>query len=96
MSLFTSLNSFQVLVVIITLSSVSVSFTAPSYDFEHGMEWTSWKGEHKKIYKSYDEEKKRYSIWLDNKKYIEEHNNKNASKLGFTLKMNQFGDLVRA
>ena len=96
MSPFILFNNFQVLVVIVILSSISVSFTAPSYDFERGVEWTSWKGEHKKIYNSYDEEKKRYSIWLDNRKYIEEHNNKNASKLGFTLKMNQFGDLVRA
>ena len=96
MSPFILFNNFQVLVVIVTLSSISVSFTSSSYDFEHGVEWISWKGEHKKLYKSFDEEKRRYSIWLDNKKYIEEHNNKNASKLGFTLKMNQFGDLVRA
>ena len=55
-------------------------------------EWMQWKGEHKITYQSNEEEGKRYSIWLDNMKYINEHNAKNLS---FTLRMNQFGDLVR-
>ena len=39
------------------------------------------------------EELARHSVWLDNKKYIEQHNS-NAEERGFTLAMNQFADLV--
>ena len=33
-------------------------------------------------------------MWLDNKKYIEQHNMNEAEERGFTLAMNQFTDLV--
>ena len=33
-------------------------------------------------------------MWLDNKKYIEQHNMNEAEERGFTLAMNQFADLV--
>ena len=35
----------------------------------------------------------RHTIWQANKKYIDEHNS-NADKFGYTLGMNEFGDLV--
>jgi len=35
----------------------------------------------------------RHVVWMSNKKYIEQHN-MHADELGFTLKMNKFGDLV--
>lgn len=54
--------------------------------------WSLWKGEHKVAYENEEEEQKRYSIWLENMKYIDNHNSKNLS---YTLRMNQFGDLVR-
>lgn len=54
-------------------------------------EWNSWKEEHNMKYPTWNEEIKRYSIWEENKKFIEEHNSKNLS---FVLRMNQFGDLV--
>ena len=42
---------------------------------------------------SKQEELERHIIWLSNKKYIEEHN-ANTDKFGYTLSLNQFGDLV--
>ena len=35
----------------------------------------------------------RQTVWESNKKYIDTHND-NADELGFTLAMNEFGDLV--
>jgi cathepsin L len=58
---------------------------------ELGEEWALWKNQHRMSYSSEDEEAKRYSIWLSNKKYIDEHNSKNLS---FVLRMNKFGDLT--
>ena len=52
-----------------------------------------WKSTHGKSYVSSEEEAQRYSIWLDNTDYIEQHN-ANADQHGYTLKMNHFGDLV--
>ena len=40
------------------------------------------------------EELQRHYVWLDNKKYIEQHNMNEAEERGFTLAMNQFADLV--
>lgn len=56
-------------------------------------EWNSWKELHKKTYECEHEELARYTIWAANKAYIEEHN-KNADTFGYTLKMNEFGDMV--
>ena len=56
-------------------------------------EWLLWKKEHDKAYPHREEESKRHNIWLENKKYIEEHNQE-AHIHGFTLKMNHLGDLV--
>lgn len=53
-----------------------------------------WKLTHGKSYMSSEEEAQRYSIWLDNMDYIEQHN-ANADQHGYTLKMNHFGDMVR-
>ena len=40
------------------------------------------------------EEILRNTVWVANRKYIENHNGFSANKTGFTLAMNQFGDLV--
>ena len=55
-------------------------------------EWEAWKAQHGKKYSS-EEELVRYEIWLSHMKFVEEHN-KNADKHGFTVAMNEFGDLV--
>ena len=48
--------------------------------------------EHGKEYSTELEELDRHAIWQSNKKYIDEHN-ANAESFGFTLAMNEFGDL---
>lgn len=54
-------------------------------------EWESWKQLYKKTYANREEEFRRMSIWEVNNKYIEEHN---AKSTGFTLKVNEFSDMV--
>ena len=48
--------------------------------------------EHGKQYSNELEELHRHAIWQSNKKFIDEHN-ANADKFGFTLAMNEFGDM---
>ena len=48
--------------------------------------------EHSKEYKEDLEELARHTIWQANKKFIDSHNAV-ADKFGYTLRMNQFGDL---
>jgi len=52
----------------------------------------AWKATHQKSYHSPAEEALRYHIWTQNNIYIQLHNQRNNT--GFTLKMNQFGDLT--
>lgn len=63
---------------------------AAAFDFPE--QWEAWKSAHKKVYGSLEEELERHTIWQSNKKYIDEHN-ANADLHGFTLAMNEFGDL---
>ena len=49
---------------------------------------------HGKDYDSTEEELMRHTVWESNKKYIDNHN-EHADTLGFTLAMNEFGDLVK-
>lgn len=74
------------------LAAKSTSFnrTLPRQNQE---EWVLWTKTHGKIYSSSAEEAERYVTWQSNRAYIEKHN-RNSHKFGFTLKMNQFGDLV--
>lgn len=53
--------------------------------------WTSWKTEHNREYFSVAEEAERQRIWLSNYHRIIQHNYGNH---GYSLKMNQFSDLV--
>ena len=76
------------LVLLLGLASISLAF---SYEFVE--EWHLWKGQHQKSYMSELEELERHTIWLSNKKYIEEHNAR-SDDFGYTLAMNHFGDLV--
>ena len=57
------------------------------------VQWMVWKSTHGRNYSSDEEEVLRYSLWLDNMNYIEQHN-ANVDKHGFSLKINTFGDLV--
>lgn len=80
----------QLAIAVLMLANAEYSSAAALL---YGEEWKQWKEEHSVLYASIEEEMYRYSIWLDNMKYIIQHNDKNLS---FTLKMNQFGDLVSA
>jgi cathepsin L len=53
--------------------------------------FSSWIGQHGKIYKNESEAIYRYSVWKDNLAKIIAHNEKN---LGWTMTINQFGDLT--
>ena len=61
---------------------------------QYGFQWESWKVTHGRSYLTLVEELERFVIWRANQAFIDYHNNY-ADKLGFTLRMNQFGDLVR-
>ena len=50
--------------------------------------------EHAKFYLSAEDELQRQIIFESNMKFIENHN-ENADVFGFTVAMNEFGDLVR-
>lgn len=78
--------------ILTLLPLISLALAAPK--FQLGEEWQLWKSEHGKDYQSDREELERHVIWQSNKKYIEAHN-QNSHILGFTLKMNHFGDMVR-
>ena len=56
-------------------------------------EWHGWKLEHGKGYSSEREEVYRHVVWQGNKKFIEAHNMYNKT-FGYTLAMNEMGDLV--
>lgn len=56
-------------------------------------EWHVWKSRHGKSYESDNEELRRNVVWQSNQKYIDEHN-KHSDVFGFTLGMNEYGDLV--
>ena len=82
------------LVVSATIASlISLSYGAPVY--QHSQEWRLWKSRHVKSYTSSSEELERHLIWLSNRKYIDGHN-ANVHVFGYSLSMNQYGDMVRA
>ena len=84
----------------LAICSHSFSFIKPyvdtnvfSFKTKYSVEWQAWKAAYKKVYTSEMEELQRHITWLSNKKFIEVHNQFNAT-FGYTLAMNEFGDLV--
>lgn len=73
--------------IVLFLALVAV---AAAFDFPQ--EWREWKALHSKSYAGEVEEITRQTVWESNKKYIDSHN-QNADTFGFTLGMNEFGDL---
>ena len=71
----------------------SVVTAAAGFSSELLEEWEGWKTQHGKSYRHGMEELERHLIWASNWNYIEEHN-ANSDLFGYTLAMNQFGDLV--
>lgn len=58
------------------------------------LEWEAWKTTHSKDYSHLLEEQQRCEVWRRNKKMIDTHNAATAGTSGYTLAMNEFGDLV--
>ena len=79
--------------LLILLSTLTLAAAAAKFEFRE--EWNLWKAQHGKSYNEGREELERHIVWLSNRAYIE-HHNANADIFGFTLRMNQFGDMVRA
>ena len=89
-------SRFFVLLVIVMVTMITAAPTLSSDvlpKVHKNIEWSLWKAENGKIYKHLGEEMERYAIWLSNKKYIEQHNSF-ADNFGFSLAMNEFGDMV--
>nr|BAN20095.1 cathepsin L [Riptortus pedestris] len=58
-------------------------------------EWHKFKALHSKRYRSPSEELLRMKVFMDNKKLIDEHNERFAQGLeSYTMKMNEYGDLT--
>lgn len=58
-------------------------------------EWATFKTMHKKMYRSLEMEEIRKTIWLENKKYIERHNNLYMQGLSsFYMGQNEYTDLT--
>lgn len=64
-----------------------------SVALQYGLAWGSWRTKYKKSYMSSKEELERYIAWRSNMAYIDYHNTY-ADKFGFSLAMNNYGDLV--
>lgn len=65
------------------------------FSYRYDSEWLGWKAKHEKSYESNIHELEKYVTWISNSALIEAHN-KLSSDFGYTLAMNQFGDLVRS
>ena len=58
-------------------------------------EWETFKARHSKQYNDKSEENFRLKVFMENKQRIAKHNKRAANGLhGFTLAMNEFGDLL--
>lgn len=60
---------------------------------QYGLQWQGWRLAHNKSYQTSADALERYIIWRSNVAYIQYHN-AYANKIGFTLAMNSFGDMV--
>ncbi len=76
---------------LVLLSLIGLAASRAHYELLE--EWNLWKDQYGRSYGSEEEDLERHIVWLSNKKYIEQHN-ANAHVFGFTLAMNDFGDMV--
>ena len=65
-----------------------------SVALQYGLAWVGWRKKHKKSYANSQEELERYIAWRSNTVYIQYHN-KYADTFGFSLAMNNYGDMVK-
>lgn len=71
------------------LSTSSLNQASEEFDEKLLSEWNSWKIEHLKSYTSVEEEVYRMTVWIKNKKYIDENQGDT-----YTLGLNIFSDLT--
>lgn len=71
---------------------LAVVAVATSTAIRYPEEWHLWKTEHGVSYSDDMEELRKHVTWMSNKAYIEQHN-QYSDTFGYTLKMNNFGDL---
>ena len=86
----------MLLLLATSLSLQALMVEARSYhhkEYQLPAEWHLWKSQHRKSYVSEREELFRHAVWQSNKKFIDAHNRFNQT-FGFTLAMNELGDLV--
>ncbi|XP_039132391.1 zingipain-2-like [Dioscorea cayenensis subsp. rotundata] len=85
------------LLVILFISGLThFSFTSSSpipfrSEYEISLLYEGWLVKHNKVYEDRSEKEKRYEIFKDNLKYIDEHNTGNHT---FTLALNVFADIT--
>ena len=72
---------------------VLLSCVLAVYGFEWQKEWDLWKAEYGKKYECDEMELSRRNIWAANKVFVDTHN-ANSALHGYTVKMNEFADLV--
>ena len=77
--------------LVLALISLACAKGVPRFGFVE--EWQLWKSTHSREYLSEREELERHLTWLSNREYILQHN-ANSHIFGFTLSLNQFGDMV--
>ena len=70
-----------------------VALAAAVSGFQYTKEWEAWKKEHGRVYESDEIEHRRHTIWESNMKFVKEHNAR-AHEIGFTVRINEFSDLV--
>lgn len=82
-------------VLLLLIVAVVATVQAVSFFELVNQEWTTFKMEHGKSYKSDVEERFRMKIYMDNKHKIAEHNaNYEMNKVSYKLKMNKYGDML--
>ena len=86
-------HSYTTLVLACFYVACCLSKSIPPTSSQFPEQWQAWKSVHGKNYTSQLEELDRHLVWLSNKKYIESHN-VFSHVFGYTLKLNQFADMV--
>lgn len=83
-----------VLLATLALTTIGLSLyytSGSSKDYSYVKEYMKFRNEFKGLSSSPEEFEYRYSIFVDNMKFIEQHNSQNKS---FTIGVNQFSDLT--
>ena len=81
------------LVKSIILLQVVLCALAATTKYQFPREWHAWKETHGKSYQDEEEELRKHVVWKSNAEYIKQHN-LHDHVFGYTLEMNEYGDLV--